>query len=169
MINWRVYGLDGKGKLWFFSNLEGEPDEVPAWGVQAISERNEAVGRRFMIYGDYYVNDGVQWLGFDEMGLFDHLTNIAQIVRFEQMVEDGRLHTTYEFYDGEQWVASDSYFEVVLYMVNTLNLVKVGRMVARDAFLAVMEVVKSDKDLPRKSGLVPLETKLPKLPGEVSP
>lgn len=61
MVQWIIYYGDGST----FSNLDGEPEQAPPFGVQAIA-----------------CNDGL-WLGGDFVGLIDYLCRIGKkVVRF---------------------------------------------------------------------------------------
>lgn len=83
-LKWAIYYDDGTR----FSNLDGKPDEAPAFGVIAIACR-----------------DGL-WLARDFMGLIDylHMPGMVKCVRF------GRATSNKKYKKADDWAISDKDF-----------------------------------------------------------
>lgn len=70
-IDWRVYYSD----FTTFDSSQGDPEDVPAYGVVCITQRDSLTGRLIMHKWDwyYYVPEDSLWWGSDTFGLLDRL------------------------------------------------------------------------------------------------
>lgn len=96
MIEWRIYYGDGST----FSNEDGSPVDAPALNVQAIVQRDTAVGRTIWHKKDFYLHLNDEWIGVDWFGLLDHLMAMG-------IVKAGRTLTMGEFHDLYRRAAND--------------------------------------------------------------
>lgn len=69
MIKWRIYYDDGST----FDNTNGEPSDAQGYGIIAIVEADDAMGRVVLNGWDWYYHDGQNWWGADIHGLLDRL------------------------------------------------------------------------------------------------
>jgi hypothetical protein len=83
MIDWVVYYK----KQTTFTDEEGDPVDVPPWGVQVIAQADDRVGRRLVSKKDYYLFVDGQWVGVDFTGLIDYLANVLGIVKVGRMID----------------------------------------------------------------------------------
>lgn len=77
-MRWKIYYADGST----FSDLDGDPADAPAWGVEFILQADdlaapESVGRLIESGSDYYLCEGQEWVGVDLVGLVDHLAEMG--------------------------------------------------------------------------------------------
>lgn len=70
---WRIYYADGST----FDNLQGDPEDAPAFGVIAVVQPDERVGRQVIHQWDWYYwnSDAGQWWGGNLFGVLDRLLN----------------------------------------------------------------------------------------------
>jgi hypothetical protein len=71
MLRWKIYYGDGTT----FTNLQGSPDEAPAFDVQFVTQRcGDDTKRDTLQQADYFVmlESGV-WVGSDIIGILDKL------------------------------------------------------------------------------------------------
>lgn len=90
MIRWIVFYDDGSS----FSNLDGEPDQAPRWGIICISGYDQNGGRSIQHRTDYYCWNYEQWIAMDGTGLIDYLANFPGK---EKVVLMGRHVPNYVF------------------------------------------------------------------------
>lgn len=87
MIDWRIYYGDGST----FSSADGPPEAAPAWGVVSVACRDSQDPReihRMQGTGfDFFVWDGIEWWGVDQIGLIDRLADrTAKVVCFGRTI-----------------------------------------------------------------------------------
>ena len=82
MINWRIYYEDGTT----FTNLDGGPEDAPAFGMLMVVQHDDDVGRLVMHAWDwfYWRADHQQWWGADIYGLLDQLLHNKPISALKQ-------------------------------------------------------------------------------------
>ena len=56
-----------------YTDDDGDAEDAPAFGVQAIANADSQVGRRLDSRRDYYWHENGCWWGGDLFGLFDYL------------------------------------------------------------------------------------------------
>lgn len=74
VIRWKIYYSDNTT----FSNLDGEPNDAPGYGVQAVCQPEPGVGLETLHAFDYYIFAKGQWRGLcGHDGLVDHVVAYA--------------------------------------------------------------------------------------------
>lgn len=73
MMLWKIYYDDGTT----FSEDDGPIFRAPGWGVQAVVQTDETVGREILQRYDYYLFEGHRWSGINVDGLDDQLLNVG--------------------------------------------------------------------------------------------
>lgn len=92
MLRWRAYYDDGS----LFDSSQGEPQDAPALGIQAIVQPDPDVGRTVQWGKDYYWWLGDRWDGGDLFGLFDYLSRPGlKIVRFGRSMSNAAFRAVY--------------------------------------------------------------------------
>ena len=89
--NWKIFYGDGET----FSENDGPIQDAPAWNVQVIVVRDEAVGRFLDIRHDYYVYRDENWLGVDFVGLIDYLQE-SGLVKFGRTINSEQFDELYQ-------------------------------------------------------------------------
>ena len=87
LLRWRLYYEDGTT----FSSADGDPEDAPPWGVVSAVCRDKDDPRHVnAMHGtgfDYYVWDGEEWWGVDQIGLIDRLASRkAKVVCFGRTI-----------------------------------------------------------------------------------
>lgn len=68
-MEWKIFYDDGST----FSSEDGSPEKAPGWGVIAIVENDDRVGRTITSRWDHYCHHTDGWYGHDLVGLMDCL------------------------------------------------------------------------------------------------
>lgn len=83
-MNWKLFYGDGST----FSDVDGRPQDAPAWNLQAIAQIADiAIGRKTVSHKDYYWFDPMEqeWFGGDYIGLVDFLQR-SGLVKFGRAI-----------------------------------------------------------------------------------
>lgn len=88
-LAWGIYYEDGSR----FTNLDGEPFEAPATGVQVIVQLDDRTGRYNQCMDDAYIFRDGRWWGSDRIGMLIALMSRkeAVVVRFGTQVSNDRF------------------------------------------------------------------------------
>ena len=85
--DWQIYYDDKKP----FSNLDGTPEQAPAWGVIDIMQYDTARDGRGYHQGgsDYYIWREVdqKWVGVDFCGLVDFMINEIDLMKVGRTID----------------------------------------------------------------------------------
>lgn len=98
---WRIY-YDGGDT---FGSEGGTPLEAPAWGVLVILDQEPEREYHNPLYSkDYYLHVDGGWIGVDEVGLIDRLTQMG-ILKVGRTVHEGEFMRAIEaaIRDKEKW------------------------------------------------------------------
>lgn len=81
-INWRIYYEDGST----FTNLDGAPEDAPAFGMLMVVQTDPDVGRMIMHAWDWFFwrEDDQQWWGADIYGLLDQMLHNKPLKALKQ-------------------------------------------------------------------------------------
>jgi len=132
-MKWRIYYGDGST----FSDEDGSPGEAPIVNVQVIVQPGKQTGRYWQAGSDYYVFWNDRWVGVDIAGVLDFLVDCSLL----------------------EWGDEIDAAVIVQRAVNT-GLVKLGRMMEKEAYYALLARANDDPDFPMRTGYMPDEWKI---------